>query len=76
MMPKSRYAIMKGAHAAGLGRRSLEMMFGTATIQTNLDYVDEADMAKKFRWRRVGPRLSPPCSPIRPTKMERQAAAC
>ena len=48
MMPKSRYAIMKELMPQ-LGRRSLEMMFGTATIQTNLDYVDEADMAKKFR---------------------------
>ncbi len=47
-MPKSRYAIMKRVMPT-LGRRSLEMMFSTATVQTNLDYRDEADMARKFR---------------------------
>jgi glutamate--cysteine ligase len=48
LMPKSRYQIMKAVMPT-LGRRSLEMMFGTATVQTNLDYGSEADMARKFR---------------------------
>ena len=32
-----------------LGARGLEMMFGTATIQTNLDFRNEEDMARKYR---------------------------
>jgi glutamate--cysteine ligase len=48
LMPKSRYQIMKTVMPR-LGRRSLEMMFSTATVQTNLDYGSEADMARKFR---------------------------
>jgi glutamate--cysteine ligase len=31
-----------------LGSRSLEMMFGTATIQANIDYADEADFSEKL----------------------------
>ena len=39
-----------------LGSRSLEMMFSTATVQTNLDFRSEQDMARKFR---VSACLSP-----------------
>src|SRR5437660_1162767 len=31
------------------GKRGLDMMYRTATIQVNLDFADEADMVKKFR---------------------------
>ena len=54
-MPKSRYEIMKNLMPT-LGSRSLEMMFATATIQTNLDFRDEDDMARKYR---VSACLSP-----------------
>jgi glutamate--cysteine ligase len=54
-MPKSRYEIMKSLMPT-LGSRSLEMMFSTATIQTNLDFRNEADMARKYR---VSACLSP-----------------
>ena len=55
LMPKSRYDIMR-VLMPKLGRRSIEMMFGTATVQTNLDYRSEADFARKFR---VSAGLSP-----------------
>ena len=32
-----------------VGKRGLDMMYRTATIQVNLDFADEADMVKKFR---------------------------
>ena len=54
-MPKSRYEIMKSLMPK-LGSRSLEMMFSTATIQTNLDFRNEEDMARKYR---VSACLSP-----------------
>jgi glutamate--cysteine ligase len=47
-MPKSRYEIMKRVMPT-LGRRSLEMMFCSATVQTNLDFRSEADLARKYR---------------------------
>ena len=47
-MPKGRYGIMLN-HMPGVGSLGLDMMLRTCTIQTNLDYASEADMAKKFR---------------------------
>jgi glutamate--cysteine ligase len=47
LMPKARYAIMRSIMPT-LGSRSLEMMFGTATIQANIDYADEDDFSEKF----------------------------
>ena len=47
-MPKGRYAAMKSS----LGERgplALDMMLMTATVQANLDWSDEADLASKVR---------------------------
>ncbi len=54
-MPKGRYAIML-RHMPRVGSMGLDMMLRTCTIQVNLDYASEADMAKKFR---VGLALQP-----------------
>ena len=48
IMPKGRYDIML-RHMPRVGTLGLDMMLRTCTIQVNLDYGDEADMAKKFR---------------------------
>jgi len=48
IMPKGRYAIML-RHMPRVGNLGLDMMLRTCTIQVNLDYSSEADMAKKFR---------------------------
>ena len=48
VMPKGRYAIMM-RHMPRVGTMGLDMMLRTCTIQVNLDYSSEADMAKKFR---------------------------
>jgi glutamate--cysteine ligase len=48
VMPKSRYAIMR-RYMPKVGTRGLDMMFRTATIQVNLDFSSEADMARKMR---------------------------
>ena len=48
IMPKGRYAIML-RHMPRVGGLGLDMMLRTCTIQTNLDYASEADMAQKFR---------------------------
>ncbi|MCB2065626.1 MAG: glutamate--cysteine ligase, partial [Erythrobacter sp.] len=48
VMPKGRYAIMM-RHMPRVGSLGLDMMLRTCTIQVNLDYASEADMAKKFR---------------------------
>jgi len=48
IMPKGRYAIML-RHMPRVGTMGLDMMLRTCTIQVNLDYCSEADMAKKFR---------------------------
>ena len=48
VMPKGRYKIMLN-HMPRVGRMGLDMMLRTCTIQTNLDYASEADMAQKFR---------------------------
>jgi glutamate--cysteine ligase len=55
VMPKGRYAIML-RHMPRVGTLGLDMMLRTCTIQVNLDYSSEADMAKKFR---VGLALQP-----------------
>ncbi len=47
-MPKERYAIMK-RYLPTRGTRALDMMVGTGTVQTNLDYASEQDMAVKLR---------------------------
>ncbi len=48
VMPKQRYEIMM-RHMPRVGTLGLDMMLRTCTIQVNLDYSSEADMAKKFR---------------------------
>ncbi|MBA3055634.1 MAG: glutamate--cysteine ligase [Sphingomonadales bacterium] len=48
IMPKGRYDIML-RHMPRVGSMGLDMMLRTCTIQTNLDYSSEADMAQKFR---------------------------
>jgi glutamate--cysteine ligase len=48
VMPKGRYAIML-RHMPRVGTLGLDMMLRTCTIQVNLDYSSEADMAAKFR---------------------------
>ena len=55
VMPKQRYAIMTG-YMPKVGKRGLDMMFRTATVQANLDFTGEADMATKMR---VGIALQP-----------------
>ncbi|HVF82762.1 MAG TPA: glutamate--cysteine ligase [Sphingomicrobium sp.] len=55
IMPKGRYKIML-SHMPRVGTLGLDMMLRTCTIQVNLDYSSEADMAKKFR---VGLALQP-----------------
>ncbi|MEZ5939378.1 MAG: glutamate--cysteine ligase [Hyphomonadaceae bacterium] len=47
-MPKGRYGIMR-RYMAKVGRLGREMMFRTCTVQSNLDFSDEADMVKKMR---------------------------
>ena len=47
-MPKGRYKIMR-AYMPKVGGKGLDMMQRTCTIQVNLDYASEADMARKFR---------------------------
>ncbi len=48
VMPKGRYNIMR-AYMPKVGGYGLDMMFRTCTVQVNLDFADEADMAKKMR---------------------------
>ncbi|MGD9544673.1 MAG: glutamate--cysteine ligase [Methylocystis sp.] len=55
LMPKQRYDIMR-AYMPKVGGRGLDMMFRTATVQVNVDFVDEADMVQKMR---VGLALQP-----------------
>ena len=47
-MPKGRYKIMR-EYMPKVGTLGLDMMTRTCTVQTNLDFSDEADMVKKFR---------------------------
>ena len=59
-MPKKRYDIMR-SYLPTRGDLALEMMHMTATVQVNLDFSDEADMARKLR---VGLALTPVVSSI------------
>jgi len=47
-MPKQRYAVMR-QYMPKVGAHGLDMMLRTATVQVNLDFSSEADMAKKLR---------------------------
>ncbi|TMA25918.1 MAG: glutamate--cysteine ligase [Deltaproteobacteria bacterium] len=47
-MPKGRYAAMKSS-LGPRGRLALDMMLMTATVQVNLDWSDENDLAEKAR---------------------------
>jgi glutamate--cysteine ligase len=55
LMPKERYRIMK-RYMPTRGKRGLDMMFRTATVQVNMDFGSEADMVEKLR---VGLALQP-----------------
>ncbi len=48
VMPKERYRIMS-AYMPKVGSLGREMMFRTATVQANFDFLDEADMVLKMR---------------------------
>lgn len=54
-MPKRRYQVMRET-LGGRGRLALDMMLMTATGQVSLDWVDEADCARKVS---VSARLTP-----------------
>lgn len=54
-MPKERYKIMR-RYLPTRGDMALDMMLGTGTMQTNIDYADEGDMTRKLQ---LGFRLSP-----------------
>jgi glutamate--cysteine ligase len=47
-MPKGRYAIMR-RYMPMVGGLGLDMMTRTCTVQVNLDYASESDMARKLR---------------------------
>lgn len=47
-MPKSRYGIMTN-YMPKVGSQGLDMMYRTCTIQVNLDFSSEEDMARKMR---------------------------
>jgi glutamate--cysteine ligase len=47
-MPKERYDVMR-AYMPTVGTHGLDMMLRTATVQTNLDWSDEADAGAKLR---------------------------
>jgi glutamate--cysteine ligase len=47
-MPKGRYRVMR-AYMPKKGGLGLDMMLRTCTVQVNLDFESEADMARKFR---------------------------
>ena len=55
VMPKGRYQIM-ARYMPKVGSRGIDMMFRTATVQSNLDFSSEADMVRKLR---VGLALQP-----------------
>jgi glutamate--cysteine ligase len=48
VMPKGRYQIMR-RYMPKVGTLGLDMMLRTCTVQANLDFADEADMAAKFK---------------------------
>ncbi|MDQ6959453.1 MAG: glutamate--cysteine ligase, partial [Mariprofundaceae bacterium] len=47
-MPKARYAVMR-RYMPQVGNGGLDMMLRTATVQANLDFGSESDMARKMR---------------------------
>jgi glutamate--cysteine ligase len=47
-MPKQRYKVMT-RYMPTVGKRGLDMMYRTCTIQVNLDFGSEADMVRKLR---------------------------
>jgi glutamate--cysteine ligase len=47
-MPKQRYGVMT-RYMPKVGKRGLDMMYRTCTIQANLDFGSEADMVRKLR---------------------------
>ena len=47
-MPKARYEVMRN-YMPKVGSGGLDMMLRTATVQANIDYGSEADMAQKMR---------------------------
>ncbi len=49
IMPKNRYKKIMMPYMKTVGTQGLDMMLRTCTIQVNLDYSSEADMAKKLR---------------------------
>ncbi|MBW2314342.1 MAG: glutamate--cysteine ligase [Deltaproteobacteria bacterium] len=59
-MPKARYDVMR-SYLPTRGGLALDMMHCTATVQVNLDFTDEADMARKMR---VGLALTPIISSV------------
>ena len=48
VMPKKRYRIMMN-YMPKVGTMGLDMMFRTCTVQANLDFSSESDMARKMR---------------------------
>ena len=48
IMPKGRYVIMRN-YMPKVGGKGLDMMLRTCTVQANLDFSSEADMALKFK---------------------------
>ena len=56
LMPKDRYQKIMAPYMKKVGKYGLDMMFRTCTIQVNLDYSSEDDMAKKVK---VGFLLQP-----------------
>lgn len=54
-MPKSRYKIMDN-YMSKVGSTGHNMMYGTATVQANLDFFDESDMRNKMQ---LGMKLQP-----------------
>ncbi len=49
LMPKDRYKKIMAPYMKKVGKYGLDMMFRTCTIQVNLDYSSEYDMAKKVK---------------------------
>ena len=48
VMPKGRYKLMT-EYMGRVGTSGTQMMYRTCTVQVNLDFASEADMAQKFR---------------------------
>ena len=48
LMPKKRYQIMS-EYMPKVGKKGLDMMMRTTTIQANFDFMSESDMVKKLR---------------------------